>query len=171
MPHWKKSFPVDLAEEGHFSRREFVRFLAMVSAGFTAGIGYLALRKQPLAGAPDSVAAPVGPLRVCPASELAPGNSRLFTYRDDRDRCILVRTRQGTLKAYRQTCTHLGCSVRWDGQRLECPCHHGYFEVDRGFPVQGPPTRPLSALAAVEQDGFIWVIGDLPKPTLSQEKS
>ena len=167
MADWKKSFPVDLAEEGHFGRREFVRFLALVSAGFTAGIGYLAVRRTPLEGAPDTT--PVGPLRVCPSGEVAPGNSRLFTYRDGQDRCILVRTREGALKAYRQTCTHLGCSVRWDGARLECPCHHGYFEVERGFPVQGPPTRPLSALAAVEQDGFIWIIGDLPKPTLAQE--
>ena len=32
---------MDLAEEGRLSRREFGRFLAVVAAGFTVGIGYL----------------------------------------------------------------------------------------------------------------------------------
>lgn len=171
MPHWKKAFPLDLAEEAHFGRREFVRFLAVVSAGFTAGIGYLAIRKRPLEGAPDQVHKNLGPLRICETSDVSPGNSRLFTYRDEQDRCILVRTTNGELRAYRQTCTHLGCSVRWDGRRLECPCHQGFFEIERGFPVQGPPTRPLSALRVEEKAGGIWITGELPKPTVAVEEN
>lgn len=171
MPHWKKAFPLDLAEEAHFGRREFVRFLALVSAGFTAGIGYLALRRRPLEGAPEPGRGLAPPIQICDASEVAPGSSRLFTYRDAQDRCLLIRTPKGELRAYRQTCTHLGCSVRWDGRRLECPCHHGFFEVERGFPVQGPPTRPLSALNVIEKGGGIWVLGDLPKPTLPNEET
>lgn len=170
MPHWKKAFPLDLAEEAHFGRREFVRFLALVSAGFTAGIGYLGLRKKPLEGAPDSHHGSAAPLRVCATVEMAPGMSRLFTYRDAQDRCILIRTPNGALRAYRQSCTHLGCSVRWDGARLECPCHHGYFEAERGFPVQGPPTRALSALKVEEREGGIWITGDLAKPGHTAEE-
>lgn len=169
MSLWKKAFPLDLAEESHFARREFVRFLALVSAGFTAGIGFLALRKRPLEGAPRPESPGAEALRVCEAVEIPPGHSRLFVFRDAQDRCILVRTPQGELKAYRQTCTHLGCSVRWDGRRLECPCHHGFFEVERGFPVQGPPTRPLSALRVEEREGSIWITGELPKPTAGAE--
>lgn len=169
MIHWKKAFPIDLSEESHFARREFVRFLALVSAGFTAGIGYLALRKRPLEGAPKDDASGVVEQRICDSSEVTPGNSRLFIYRDAQDRCVLVRIPNGELKAYRQTCTHLGCAVRWDGQRLECPCHNGYFEVERGFPVQGPPTRPLSALRVEEREGGVWVLGELPKPTSAME--
>ncbi len=171
MPHWKKAFPLDLAEEAHFGRREFVRFLAVVSAGFTAGIGYLAIRKRPLEGAPNQAHKNLGPLRICETGDVSPGNSRLFTYRDEQDRCILVRTTNGELRAYRQTCTHLGCSVRWDGRRLECPCHQGYFEIERGFPVQGPPTRPLSALRVEEKAGGIWITGELPKPTVAVEEN
>jgi len=165
MPLWKKAFPVDLADEGNFSRREFARFLALVSAGFTAGIAYLNLRKQPLEGAPEAGLGETPALRVCPIEDLRAGQSRLFTFRDAQDRCILLRTLDGQLRAYRQTCTHLGCAVRWDGTRLECPCHLGYFEPERGFPVQGPPTRPLSGLAVEPRaDGWLWVLGDLPKP-------
>ena len=54
MAHWKDAFPIDLAEESRHSRREFARFLALVSAGFTAGIGYLWARRTPLEGAPES---------------------------------------------------------------------------------------------------------------------
>ena len=171
MRGWQALFPVDLAEESRLSRREFARFMALVSAGFTGGIGYLYLRKKPLDGAP--VAEPLSPsaqVKVCRMEELAPGNSFLFTYRDATDRCILIHTPKGEWRAYRQTCTHLGCAVRWDGKRLECPCHNGAFEVDLGFPVAGPPTRPLSRLQVeLKADGWVWVQGDLPKPTLPGE--
>jgi len=166
MPGWKSLFPVDLAEEGRLSRREFGRFMALVASGFTAGIGYLYVRRKPLDGAPEPAAVPEE-VKVCRAADLAPGNSFLFTYRNPQDRCILINTRTGW-RAYRQTCTHLGCAVRWDGKGLECPCHNGYFEVEQGFPIQGPPTRPLSRLAVeLRPDGWLWVRGDLPKPTPS----
>lgn len=162
MPGWKSLFPVDLAEEGSLSRREFGRFMALVAAGFSAGIGYLYLRRRPLDGAPDPALRPE--VKVCRAEELAPGNSFLFTYRDPQDRCVLIRTAQGEWRAYRQTCTHLGCAVRWDGRGLQCPCHNGYFEVEQGFPTQGPPTRPLSRLAVeLRPDGWVWIHGDLPR--------
>ncbi|MBK8727341.1 MAG: Rieske 2Fe-2S domain-containing protein [Holophagaceae bacterium] len=167
MAHWKDAFPIDLAEESRHSRREFARFLALVSAGFTAGIGYLWARRTPLEGAPESEggAGHDHAVAICAASDLRPGQSRLFAFRDPHDKCILVRTPHGALKAYRQTCTHLGCAVRWDGARLECPCHVGFFEVEQGFPVQGPPSRPLGGIALeVREDGMVWALGDLPKP-------
>lgn len=166
MAHWKDAFPIDLAEESRHSRREFARFLALVSAGFTAGIGYLWARRRPLEGAPEAEAGHDHAVAVCRAGELLPGQSRLFAFRDAHDKCILVRTPLGTLRAYRQTCTHLGCAVRWDGARLECPCHVGFFDVEQGFPVQGPPSRPLGGIAVeVRADGLVWALGDLPKPT------
>ncbi len=165
MAHWKDAFPVDLADEARHSRREFARFLALVSAGFTAGIGFLWARKKPLEGAPEAGAGVQAAVAVCAAASLSPGQSRLFTFRDAQDKCVLVRTTLGELRAYRQICTHLGCAVRWDGARLECPCHQGYFEVVQGFPVQGPPTRPLSGIELeIRPDGLIWAIGDLTKP-------
>ncbi len=170
MPGWKDLFPVDLADEGRLSRREFARFLAVVSAGFTVGIGWLWARRRPLEGAPAAPGARPEVLKVCRVADLAPGNSFLFTYRDDRDRCILIHTSRGEWRAYRQTCTHLGCAVRWDGRTLECPCHNGAFEVEQGFPIQGPPTRPLSRLdLEIDPDGWVWIRGDLPKPGIAQE--
>jgi hypothetical protein len=38
--------------------------------------------------------------------------------------------------------------------------------VDKGFPVQGPPTRPLAGIALqVSPEGQVHAVGDLPKPT------
>jgi Rieske Fe-S protein len=167
MTWWRRAFPLELAEEGHFSRREFARFLALVSAGFTTGIGFLWLRKKPLEGASAPGAEGEQPVALGLASDLKPGQSRLFNFRDAHDACILISTPKGELKAYRQTCTHLGCAVRYANSRLECPCHLGFFEPDRGFPVQGPPTRPLAAIALeTRPDGTLWAVGELPKPTL-----
>jgi len=167
MTWWRRAFPLDLAEESQFSRREFARFLALVSAGFTTGIGFLWLRKKPLEGAAHPDPGPSGhPVALGLATDLGTGESRLFKFRDAHDACILLRTPKGELKAYRQTCTHLGCAVRFRGERLECPCHEGFFEVDRGFPIQGPPTRPLSGIALeTHPDGSLWAVGELPKPT------
>ena len=169
MAKWRKAFPVDLADESSISRREFARFLALVSAGFTAGIGYLWARRKPLEGAPEPKGEPEPAVALGRASDLAPGQSKLFTFRDADDRCILLRTVEGELKAYRQTCTHLGCAVRFKGGQLECPCHNGYFECGHGLPVQGPPSRPLSGIALeVRNDGSLWAVGDLPKPAAKE---
>ena len=160
---WKRAFPVDLAEEGRFSRREFARFLALVSAGFTAGLGWLWLRKRPLEGPSSTTGS--GPVPLGLAADLQPGQSRLFTFRGPQDRCILLRTPMGELRAYRQACTHLGCAVRFRNDELQCPCHEGVFEIEHGFPIQGPPTRPLSRIALeVRADGTLWAVGDLPTP-------
>ena len=164
MAFWRRSFPVDLAEEGRFSRREFARFLALVSAGFTAGLAWLWLRKTPLAGPPAPAGA--GPVPLGLAADLRPSQSRLFAFRGPQDRCIVLRTPLGELRAYRQACTHLGCAVRFRNDELQCPCHEGVFEIEHGFPIQGPPTRPLSRVALeVRADGTLWAVGDLPAPT------
>lgn len=45
------------------------------------------------------------------------------------------------------TCSHLGCSVRWDGEmrRFRCPCHGGQYD-EQGRVVAGPPPRDLTRL-------------------------
>lgn len=165
MAWWRRAFPLELAEESRFSRREFARFLALVSAGFTTGIGFLWLRKKPLDSARSEPNPHSVPVALGLASDLKVGDSRLFKFRDEHDACILLRTPKGELRAYRQTCTHLGCAVRLRDERLECPCHAGYFEVEGGAPIQGPPTRALSGVALeVRPDGSLWAVGDLFTP-------
>lgn len=56
------------------------------------------------------------------------------------------------------TCTHLGCTVRWNGDagEFQCPCHGGRFAPD-GAVIAGPPPAPLRSLRAQVRDGEIFV--------------
>ena len=47
--------------------------------------------------------------------------------------------------AYSQKCTHLSCAVYYSRESncLECPCHQGFFSIEDGAVLQGPPSRPL----------------------------
>lgn len=46
--------------------------------------------------------------------------------------------------ALSNTCTHLGCKVRWiaEEEKFFCPCHNGVFDKN-GVVLEGPPPRPL----------------------------
>ena len=52
-------------------------------------------------------------------------------------------------------CTHVGCEVRWNGEknRYLCPCHEGEYDT-RGYPVAGPPPRRLDQLQVTVADGI-----------------
>jgi menaquinol-cytochrome c reductase iron-sulfur subunit len=51
------------------------------------------------------------------------------------------------------TCTHLGCTVRWEAGENEfiCPCHGGRYAAD-GSVISGPPPSPLRQLTANVKD-------------------
>ena len=56
------------------------------------------------------------------------------------------------------TCTHLGCTVKWDPDvgEFRCPCHGGRF-APNGTVLGGPPPAPLAQVPAEERDGEIHV--------------
>ena len=58
--------------------------------------------------------------------------------------CILVKTADGTVKAFNAVCTHLECTVKFraDEGDIFCNCHNGVFNTD-GQVVAGPPPNPL----------------------------
>ncbi|HEX5316730.1 MAG TPA: Rieske 2Fe-2S domain-containing protein [Candidatus Kapabacteria bacterium] len=51
-------------------------------------------------------------------------------------------------------CTHLSCSVYYSAKndRLECPCHQGFFSVKDGSVLQGPPSRRLPQIVLTRND-------------------
>lgn len=55
-------------------------------------------------------------------------------------------------------CTHVGCTVTWDGEteRFVCPCHGGFFAAD-GEVLAGPPPRPLDRLPNKVEAGRLYV--------------
>jgi hypothetical protein len=43
--------------------------------------------------------------------------------------------------------------------RLECPCHEGYFAVEDGRVLQGPPPRPLPRVLLERQGADLVAVG------------
>lgn len=65
---------------------------------------------------------------------------------------VLAQPEEGRVVAFSAVCTHQGCAVTPDGDRLNCPCHGSVFEAFTGAVVQGPADEPLPAFP-VRLDG------------------
>lgn len=78
--------------------------------------------------------------------------------RDERLRVYARLDESGEPFVLSATCTHLGCTVRWnqEANQFQCPCHGGRFAPD-GAVVDGPPPKPLNRLAAEVRDGEIYI--------------
>lgn len=137
---WREEFSVYAPEDAYVLRRQFTKFLVLASAAMAAGNGWIWIRSL-FAKSP----AAAGERVIASASQVQAGAVRLFSYPGPNDPCILVRRTNGQLAAFSQKCTHLSCAVYYsaDRDRLECPCHEGYFSPDDGRVLQGPPPRPL----------------------------
>jgi menaquinol-cytochrome c reductase iron-sulfur subunit len=132
--------------------------LALIGGGLAALLGAFALR-------PAAAESANRWIRAGTAADLPPGIpvprvlsvSRADGWYRERARqtVFLVRARDGDIRAYSATCTHLGCQVRWDGdaKKFLCPCHGGVYDAD-GQVLEGPPPRPLKRIEArVEEAG------------------
>src|SRR5512134_3827528 len=155
-PLWTEEFSVHAAEDAYVLRRQFTKFLVLTSFGMAAGNAWIWMKSLFAEAHPAFPEAVVGR-----AADVAPGGVKLFQYPTDKDPAILVRTPDGRLAAFSQKCTHLSCAVYYSAERnrLECPCHEGYFSVDDGRVLQGPPPRPLPMIRVEERGGDIVATG------------
>ena len=69
-------------------------------------------------------------------------------YETTRQTVVFIDKQGDQLTAMSATCSHLGCSVRWEPStsHFKCPCHGGTYDR-AGNVVSGPPPRPLDRLA------------------------
>lgn len=74
--------------------------------------------------------------------DLAPGQAAVLTVDGERTACY--RDEAGAVHAVSATCTHMGCTVRWNGgeRSWDCPCHGSRFDPD-GQILNAPATAPL----------------------------
>lgn len=139
-PQWREDFPVDWAEDRYVERRDFVKFLVLISGAFVAGQAWIVaqnwLRRR--RGAAEL-------RRIATFESLAVGQTLVFDYPRPHDACILVRLSESEFVAYSQKCTHLSCAVipRPEQGVIVCPCHDGLFDLKTGRQLAGPPPRPL----------------------------
>lgn len=147
-------FPINRVEAEHVSRREFAKFLCLISGGMAAGSGWVAIK--------DKVVPPFrikGEAFVCRVSDVPRGGTHAFTVEGSRIPFILIHLNDGSFRAYEQKCTHLSCAVYYSPEhnKIECPCHHGFFDASTGKVLQGPPPRPLPHLEVVLRGEEIFV--------------
>ncbi len=154
-PRWREDFPIGWDVDHYLTRRELAKFLTLGSAllvgasGVIVSIGRMGFQEAH----PEQ--------RIASASAIPPGGSALFRYPTGQDPCILVRDRDGTLRAYSQVCTHLSCAVVHvpEDDELMCPCHRGFFDAADGRPIAGPPTRRLPRILLQQRGDDVFAVG------------
>ena len=161
QPDWRREFPIDVPEDDYVARREFTKFMGLISLAFVVGqfwIGIMSwLRRRENEEKPQYVK------QIARLDEIPEvGDAKTFVYPEGEDTCILVRVRKGNdvgaLRAYDQKCTHLSCAVVPNKAKacLDCPCHRGTFDLETGRPIAGPPRRPLPLIKLrLDEDGTI----------------
>jgi nitrite reductase/ring-hydroxylating ferredoxin subunit len=148
-PLWRDEFSVFTADERYVNRRQFTKFLTLTSFGMMVGNLWI-LAKSIFHQEPSYPRVPIVAM-----DEIAVGGVKIFNYPTAADPCILVRTSDDSFVAYSQVCTHLSCAVYFEREqnRLECPCHLGFFSITDGSVLQGPPQRPLPRVALERKGG------------------
>ena len=147
-PLWREEFSVHAGDERYVNRRQFTKFLVLTSFGMFAGNGWILARK--CADRRGAVVSAAGRRGAASARSPVGGVQALRLSRRRTTRASWSAGRSGEFAAYSQKCTHLSCAVYYAAEqnRLECPCHEGYFSVDDGRVLQGPPPRPLPRIVA-----------------------
>jgi Rieske Fe-S protein len=154
-PLWREEFSVFTGDERYVTRRQFAKFLTLASLGMFVGNLWV-LAKAYLATTRSFPAVEVGEVGEIPVRGV-----KLFTYPNPKDHCILIRTGEDEYAAYSQKCTHLSCAVYFSAKddRLECPCHQGFFSVSDGSVLQGPPPRPLPQITLERNGARLLAVG------------
>jgi nitrite reductase/ring-hydroxylating ferredoxin subunit len=154
-PLWKDEFSINRADEQYVSRRQFTKFLVLTSLGMFAGNVWILARSW------FSKAPVYSDKNICRATDVPVGGVWLFRYPTEKDACILIRPNADTYVAYSQKCTHLSCAVFYarEKNRLECPCHEGYFSITDGRVLQGPPPRPLPRVILEKRGDQLVAVG------------
>lgn len=139
MRLWREEFAIEASDERYVARRQFAKFLVLTSLGMFVGNLWI-LARSLWRGEPAYPMRPVARL-----SEVPVGGVKVFHYPGPGDACLLLRRAEDVYVAFSQRCTHLSCAVFHvpERDRLECPCHEGYFAAEDGRVLQGPPPRPL----------------------------
>jgi len=153
-PDYEVDFPIERVEAEHVSRREFAKFLCLVSGGMAVGTGWVAVKDKLFPAHRIE-----GEVFVCKTTNVPPGGTHPFHVPDSRTPYILIHLNDGTWRAYEQKCTHLSCAVYYQpkADKIECPCHNGWFDARTGSVLQGPPPRPLPHLEVTLKGDDIYV--------------
>ena len=156
QPAWRQDFPIDWPQDLYVERRDFMKFMVLTSAAFTAGQLWIGGQNwyRRLSGHPAIQ-------RIASLDDIPVRGTIGFRYPDEHDPCLLVRLTTTEFVAFNQKCPHLSCAVipRPEEGRFDCPCHEGRFDLRTGEPTAGPPRRPLTRIVLEMRGRDIYAIG------------
>jgi Rieske Fe-S protein len=157
QPRWRQDFPIDIPQDEYVSRRDFTKYMVLISFAFVVGQLWIVL--QNLVRQKKGKDFPTK--EIARIDEMQIGQVRIFEYPEKHDACVLVRTGRQDFLAYSQICTHLSCPVIPDPGNgvFHCPCHEGLFEMGTGIPLAGPPQRPLPKIRLQITGNKIYAVG------------
>ena len=157
QPKWRQDFPIDIPQDEYVSRRDFTKYMVLISFAFFVGQVWIVLqnflRQRKGQQLPTKEIAGIDDMQI--------GQSRIFEYPERHNPCVLVKTGQGEFIAYSQMCTHLSCPVIPDPDNgvFRCPCHEGLFAMSTGTRLAGPPQRPLPKIRLQIIGNKIYAVG------------
>jgi menaquinol-cytochrome c reductase iron-sulfur subunit len=109
-------------------------------------------------------------IRISATSKVEVGTPTLFKVNithqvgwtvNQEELAVYVLTENGKdFVALSNTCTHLGCRVRWISgkEQFQCPCHNGVFDKE-GKVVAGPPPRSLDHYEVKVESDQLYILG------------
>ncbi|MDT4911385.1 MAG: hypothetical protein QOC66_513 [Pseudonocardiales bacterium] len=68
---------------------------------------------------------------------------------------ILARPTATTAACFSAICTHMGCTVNADGDKLNCPCHGSQYDALTGKVLRGPAPAPLPSIPVTVTGGNV----------------
>jgi Rieske Fe-S protein len=156
QPRWRRDFPIDWPRDEYVSRRELVKFIVLTSAAFAVGQALFVFRRL----SRRNTAAPEAAV-IATVDELPVGGAKTFVYPEGGNSRLLVRLEERRFVAYDQACTHLMCPVvpAVSEGKLHCPCHNGWFDLETGAVLAGPPQRPLPKVLVELRAEKVWATG------------
>jgi Rieske Fe-S protein len=134
-------------------RSALVRFvltgMGLIGAGLAGLVGLVAAPKPPARSRQWRKAASLFDLPADEPMAAVIADRQSDGWYETRKQTVIFIDRDGQgYRALSSTCAHLGCRVKWDGDKKQflCPCHGGVYDRE-GRVLAGPPPRPLERMA------------------------
>ncbi|HOU54012.1 MAG TPA: Rieske 2Fe-2S domain-containing protein [Myxococcota bacterium] len=146
----------EVVEEGATGRRGFLAVLGGLTVAWLAAVAwpvfrYLSPRPPPDPFGGEGKALVKG---VAPGDVARPGQGSNGSYGGRG--LVVFRGPDGQLRAFDSKCTHAGCNVQFQGDRIYCNCHGGTYDLE-GRNIAGPPPRPLTPLRVTAEGDSLFV--------------
>jgi len=140
------------------SRRRLL--LAGLGVGVVCYAGALAYPIYRYLAAPArkaAEAASITEVELKPDEIPGPGTGKVIRF--GMGKVIVISHAADSYVAFDAKCTHLGCTVAYEGDkdRIHCACHGGVYDAYTGKNVSGPPPKPLTPYKVVVADGKVVV--------------